>query len=172
MGHATSAGRRRRGCVTRRNEYTRRGACPYRYDMTTFLVLGALVAVATALGLIWKSGQGKLRASATHSVIPAEFLTPGTTTLLQFTTEMCGPCAALKPQLQKIALYRSDITHREVDAVDHIDLASKLNIRSTPTTLIVSDTGEIRGRINGVAPARVFLDAVDGTPTATQENTQ
>lgn len=135
--------------------------------MNSFLAVLALVAVATVLGVLWKRGQGKLTSSVSESVIPAEFVTPGATTLLQFTTEMCGPCAALKPQLAKLALYRSDIAHREVDAIEHLDLASTFNIRSTPTTLIVTDRGEVVGRINGVAPARVFLDAIDGArPTA------
>ncbi|MEY4458014.1 MAG: hypothetical protein RIS25_607 [Actinomycetota bacterium] len=130
--------------------------------MNTTLTVLALVAAATVLGLLWKRTQGRVSKPASSSVIPQEFVTPGATTLLQFTTEMCGPCAALKPQLAKLALYRSDIAHREVDALEHLDLASRLNIRSTPTTLIVTDSGEVVGRINGVAPARVFLDAIDG----------
>ena len=134
-----------------------------------FVVIAGLVAVATVFGLVWKRGQGRVVRVSGHT-ISEDYRTAGKTTLLQFTTELCAPCAQLKPRLEQIALYRSDVEHRVVDAVEHLDLANNLSVRSTPTTFVIGPDGDIRARIHGVAPAEVFVNAIDGkTVEATEE---
>jgi thiol-disulfide isomerase/thioredoxin len=134
-----------------------------------FAVLAGLVAVATIFGLVWKRGQGRV-VGVSGQTISLNYRAAGKTTLLQFTTEMCAPCAQLKPRLEKIALFRSDVAHVVVDAVEHLDLANSLSVRSTPTTFIVDPDGHIRARINGVAAAEVFINAIDGkTVTKSEE---
>lgn len=137
-------------------------------------IVAGLLVVSTLLGLIWKSRQGRVVAQS-GSTISLDFREPGKTTIIQFTTSMCAPCAQLKPRLQQIANFRSDVAYRDLDAVEHLDLANRLSIRSTPTTLIVSPDGEIRSRINGIASIDVFLNAIDGTistrPFTTTEET-
>lgn len=128
-------------------------------------IVAGLVAVATVVGLIWKSRQGRVVA-VSGTTISLDFREAGKTTLLQFTTELCTPCRQLKPRLEQIAVFRSDVAYREIDAVEHLELASRLGIRSTPTTLIVDPDGEIRARINGVASADVFINAIDGRSVA------
>lgn len=124
-------------------------------------IVAALVAVSTVLGLIWRSRQGRVQ-RVTGATISLDYREPGVTTILQFTTELCAPCRALKPRLQQIANFRSDVAYREVDAIEHLDLATNLSVRSTPTTLIVDADGTIRARITGIAPTDVFLAAIDG----------
>jgi thiol-disulfide isomerase/thioredoxin len=126
-----------------------------------FAVILGLVAVATVFGLVWKRGQGRVVA-VSGQTISLDYRVAGKTTLLQFTTELCAPCAQLKPRLEQIALYRSDVEHVVVDAVEHLDLANNLSVRSTPTTFIIGPEGEIRARIHGVAPAETFINAIDG----------
>ena len=126
-----------------------------------FAVITGLVAVATVFGLIWKRGQGRVVA-VSGQTISLNYRAAGKTTLLQFTTELCAPCAQLKPRLEQIALYRSDVEHVVVDAVEHLDLANNLSVRTTPTTFIVDPDGKIRARIHGVASAEVFINAIDG----------
>ena len=134
-----------------------------------FAVLAGLVAVATIFGLVWKRGQGRV-VGVSGQTISLNYRAAGKTTLLQFTTEMCAPCAQLKPRLEKIARFRSDVAHVVVDAVEHLDLANSLSVRSTPTTFIVDPDGHIRARINGVAAAEVFINAIDGkTVTKSEE---
>ncbi len=133
-----------------------------------FVLIIGLVAVATIAGFVWKRGQGRVVKVSGHT-ISADYRTPGKTMLLQFTTEMCSPCAQLKPRLEKIANFRSDVEFRAIDAVEHLDLANSLGIRSTPTTLVVSPSGEITARITGVAAAEVFINAIDGKPSTTHE---
>ena len=136
-----------------------------------FAVLAGLVAVATIFGLVWKRGQGRV-VGVSGQTISLNYRAAGKTTLLQFTTEMCAPCAQLKPRLEKIALFRSDVAHVVVDAVEHLDLANSLSVRSTPPTFIVDPDGHIRARIHGVAAAEVFINAIDGkTVTKSEEIT-
>jgi thiol-disulfide isomerase/thioredoxin len=139
-----------------------------------YAIIAGLIGVSTLLGLIWKSRQGRVVAQS-GSTISLDYREAGKTTIIQFTTEMCSPCAQLKPRLQQIANFRSDVAYRDLDAVEHLDLASRLSIRSTPTTLIVSPEGEIRARINGVATTDVFISAIDGNiptrPFTTTEET-
>ena len=126
-----------------------------------FAVIAGLVAVATVFGLVWKRGQGRV-VPVSGQTISLNYRVAGKTTLLQFTTEMCAPCAQLKPRLEQIALYRSDVEHVVVDAVEHLDLANNLSVRTTPTTFIIDPDGKIRARIHGVASAEVFVNAIDG----------
>jgi thioredoxin-related protein len=46
-----------------------------------------------------------------------------------------------------------DVRHMDIDAEAHLDLVRKLNIRSTPTTLILDSQGLEVGRAAG-APNR------------------
>lgn len=131
-------------------------------------VIIGLVAVATAFGLVWKRGQGRVVPVSGHT-ISLNYRAAGKTTLLQFTTQMCAPCAQLKPRLEQIALYRSDVEHVVVDAVEHLDLANSLSVRSTPTTFVIDPDGKIRARIHGVATADVFINAIDGKTVDTTE---
>jgi len=136
-----------------------------------FAIVAGLVAVATVFGLLWRRGQGRVVGVAGQT-ISLNYRAAGKTTLLQFTTELCAPCAQLKPRLEKIALFRSDVAHVVVDAVEHLDLANSLSVRSTPTTFIVDPDGHIRARIHGVAAAEVFINAIDGkTVKPTEEIT-
>ncbi|MEN9740623.1 MAG: Redoxin, partial [Actinomycetota bacterium] len=52
---------------------------------------------------------------------------------------------------------------------EHLDLANNLSVRSTPTTFIIDPNGQIRARIHGVAPAEVFINAIDGKSVETTE---
>jgi thiol-disulfide isomerase/thioredoxin len=135
-------------------------------------IIAGLIGVSTLLGLIWKSRQGRVVAQS-GSTISLDYREAGKTTIIQFTTEMCSPCAQLKPRLQQIANFRSDVAYRDLDAVENLELANRLSIRSTPTTLIVSPDGEIRARVNGIATADVFINAIDGNiPTRSFTTTE
>jgi len=134
-----------------------------------FAVIIGLVAFATLFGLVWKRGQGRV-VTVSGQTISLNYRAEGKTTLLQFTTELCAPCAQLRPRLAQIALYRSDVAHVEVDAVEHLDLANNLGVRSTPTTFVIGPDGDIRARIHGVAPAEVFINAIDGKSVTPQED--
>jgi len=125
------------------------------------VALGGLVAVSTALGLVWKHTQGRIRRTDGLTVVRITDL-PGVTrlargaTLLQFSTEVCAPCRAARVVLGDVASTRTDIDHVDLDLTHRPDLASRYNILQTPTTFILDRKGVVRARIGG-APRRDAL---------------
>lgn len=127
------------------------------------VALGVLVAAATALGLFWRSRQGRIARVAGGTIVRASEI-PGVrrfasgATLLQFSTEVCAPCVATRALLGAVASERANVTHVDLDLTNRPDLASRFGIMQTPTTLILDRTGLVRARIGG-APRRDTLGA-------------
>ena len=123
--------------------------------------LGGLVALATVLGLVWRSAQGRVRHTDGRTVVRASDL-PGVSrlargaTLLQFSTEVCAPCRATRVVLGDVASGRTGVEHVDLDLTHRPDLASRFNILQTPTTFILDRRGVVRARIGG-APRRDAL---------------
>jgi thiol-disulfide isomerase/thioredoxin len=124
--------------------------------MTAAVVIVALLAVSTALGLVWRARQGHVSGGRGEA---AEFATSGArVTLLQFSTAVCSPCRATHAVLERIA-ERPGVAHVDLDITNRPDLASRFNILQTPTTLILDATGAVRARIGGAAkPTTVNLE--------------
>ena len=132
--------------------------------MNAILVIAAivgLVTLATLLGLVWRSAQGRVRHTDGRTVVRASDL-PGVTrlargaTLLQFSTEVCAPCRATRVVLGDVASGRTGVEHVDLDLTHRPDLASRFNILQTPTTFILDRRGVVRARIGG-APRRDAL---------------
>ncbi len=131
-------------------------------------VLAGLVAIATALGFALRSQQGRVRVTRGNTVITARDL-PGASslgssaTLLQFSTEVCSPCAVTRRVLGGVADDRGEVAHIDLDLTHRPDLASKFNIMQTPTTFILDSSGIVRARIGGApkpADIRAELDRI------------
>ncbi|ASD21641.1 thiol reductase thioredoxin [Cryobacterium sp. LW097] len=133
------------------------------------LVLVLLVALTTALGLVWRRRQGRLT-SSTDSVdavtaaqlglsvsdIPGVF--GAEATLLQFSTEFCARCPGTSVLLGQVADARTGVRHVEVDLTHRADLARRFKVLQTPTTLVLDRAGRVRARVGGV-PDRAALHA-------------
>lgn len=119
--------------------------------------LAALIASSTVLGLVWKARNGRVR--RVSGVISALDLveSPGSVaTLLQFSTEVCAPCAATRQVLGAVADSTPGVNHAEIDLSERPDVAVRFSILQTPTTLILDATGAVRSRIGGaVRPGTV-----------------
>lgn len=74
-------------------------------------------------------------------------------TLVQFSSAFCTPCRATRTLLENVVADLYDVRHIEIDAETNLDLVRKLDIRSTPTTLILNNVGVEVGRAVG-APKR------------------
>lgn len=131
-------------------------------------LLGGLVALATALGLLWRSQQGRVHRADGRTVIRAKDI-PGAgrfgsgATLLQFSTEVCAPCRATHTVLDGIATELPAVTHVDLDVTHRPDLAAQFNIMQTPTTLILDRRGVVRARIGGaprIDSLRAELDRI------------
>lgn len=121
------------------------------------IVVVALVLVATLIGVIWRARTGRVRrmsgpvvsASTLHTDAPFG----GTATIVQFSTEFCGPCRIAERVLTSVASERSGVAYVEVDLTAHPEVATEFGVLQTPTILLLDAAGGIRSRIGGVPRA-------------------
>ncbi len=125
--------------------------------MTGVVVLIAVLAAASALGILWRSRDGRVRDSvpdtgAGPAVAFGELgIDPSAAevTLVQFSSAFCAPCRATRAILAAVAADTPGVAHVEVDAESHLDAVRALDIRRTPTVLILDRVGRIVTRAVG-----------------------
>jgi len=127
--------------------------------MQPFVYLAALVVLATALGIVWRRTQGRVRVATGEA---AEFAASGAkVTLLQFSTEVCAPCRATHTVLEGIAGSTDSVAHVDLDITNRADIAARFNVLQTPTTLILDESGAVRARIGGAVRRDVITRELD-----------
>lgn len=138
--------------------------------VTGVLVSVAVLAAASAFGMIWKTRNGRLRSDAAPAAgdtapDPAADRTPDAgpvlteaelghplgarATLVQFSTAFCAPCRATRVILADVAGLVDGVAHVEIDAESRLDLVRRLGIRRTPTVLVLGPGGRIARRASG-----------------------
>ena len=132
------------------------------------LVVVLLVALTTALGLVWRrrqgrvTGAGETATAVTIAELGLESSSPpvfgAEATLLQFSTEFCARCPGTSTLLRQVADARAGVRHVDVDLTHRADLARRFNVLQTPTTLVLDRAGMVRARVGGV-PTRAALHA-------------
>lgn len=80
-------------------------------------------------------------------------------TFVQFSSAFCAPCRTTRTLLADIATHDAGVTHVEVDAEQHLELVRALDVRRTPTTLVLDANGAELTRAVG-APRRDQVLAV------------
>jgi thiol-disulfide isomerase/thioredoxin len=135
------------------------------------IALAAALAVAVATGLAWQRTNGRIRgissapapgtpkapaadgaaAAAGPMLTSVELGLPlgQRATLVQFSTAFCAPCRATRRILAEVAGMVDGVAHVEIDAESHLDLVRRLDIRRTPTVLVVDPDGRIAKRASG-----------------------
>jgi thiol-disulfide isomerase/thioredoxin len=127
------------------------------------VVVLAVLAASTAFGLVRRRRDGRLRADIAEVDLASFGVTSGApVTLLQFSSEYCAPCRATSALCASIVASRPDVAHVEVDAADHLAAVRALDIRRTPTLLVVDAGGRVRSRAVG-RPTRDELLAAVGS---------
>ena len=126
--------------------------------------LGAVVAalaVAAVLGLwLGRSGRRLGRATAArHEETPDAQVMLGAedlgaplgerATLVQFSTAFCQPCRATRRVLADVSATVPGVAHVEVDAESQLDLVRRLDVRRTPTVLVLDAAGRVVRRASG-----------------------
>jgi len=123
----------------------------------------AALALATATGLLYRARNGTMRparpaaggqdspAPAGHGLTTADLGAPlgARATLVQFSTAFCAPCRATRQVLADVAAMTDGIAHVEIDAESHLDLVRRLDVRRTPTVLVLGPDGRIARRASG-----------------------
>jgi thiol-disulfide isomerase/thioredoxin len=133
------------------------------------IALVAALAVAVVIGLTWQKTNGRMRATSAPDgaarpdragdpeasqgplITGAELGLPlgERATLVQFSTAFCAPCRATRQILAEVAGMTDGVAHVEIDAESHLDLVRRLDIRRTPTVLVVGPDGRIAKRASG-----------------------
>ncbi len=122
--------------------------------MTEVTVLVAVLLGATAFGLWRARTDGRVTAAgAASDVVTSAELGRDLgerATLLQFSSAFCAPCRAARSVLGRVAEAVPGVAHVEVDAESHLDLVRRLDIRRTPTTVVLDAAGREVRRATGV----------------------
>lgn len=149
------------------------------------VALAAVLAVATAVGVLMRRREGHLRPvrekavpisgttaadSPTASGLSGAVLTSADlgaplgerATLVQFSTEACAYCGPTRKMLTEVAGSREGICLVEIDAVERLDLARRLHVYTTPTVLVLGPDGAIARRSAGRPRKAEVLAAVGG----------
>ena len=130
--------------------------------MSEYLPILLIFTLATGYGLWYRASRGKVKAKRNRADVNP--LTAGDfggafgsrATFIQFSSAFCTPCRATRALLSDITADLNDVKHIEVDAEKNLELVRKLDIRSTPTTLVLDGAGVEIGRAIG-APKRAEI---------------
>lgn len=129
---------------------------------TGVVVLGVALLAATVLGLVHRRGSGRFRTSGT--VLTPDDLAADLgsgATLVQFSSAFCAPCRATRVLLRDIASKLPDVAYVELDAESHLDLVRRLDVRRTPTVLVLDASGRITSRASGQPRKDDVLNALE-----------
>lgn len=71
-------------------------------------------------------------------------------TMVQFSSAFCQPCRATRRILEEVTVMVPGVAHVEIDAEENLDLVRALDIRRTPTVLILDGAGVLRKHASGL----------------------
>ncbi|WP_156754505.1 thioredoxin family protein [Actinokineospora pegani] len=134
--------------------------------MTGALVVVATLLVATAIGFALRAANGRVRTAGPDAggSVPDEVravLDPAAAvTLVQLTSAYCAQCGQAEKVLAGAAAATGGLAHTTVDLTDRPELAARLAVLRTPTTLAVDARGVELLRIGGVPKQAELLDAL------------
>ena len=117
--------------------------------------LVAAVVIALVLGLMLKRAPRRLARAAPSStgtmLGPADLGQPlgERATLVQFSSAFCQPCRATRRVLADVTNTVAGVSHVEIDAESHLELVRRLDIRRTPTVLVLDRAGHVVRRATG-----------------------
>jgi thiol-disulfide isomerase/thioredoxin len=127
--------------------------------VTGIVILGVAVVVAVGFGLFRRATDGRFEADQVsetwghvRDALPEESLGERAT-LVQFSSAFCAPCRTTRVVLADVADREHGVRHLEIDAERHLDLVRALDVRRTPTTLVLDARGHEVARAAG-APQR------------------
>jgi thiol-disulfide isomerase/thioredoxin len=129
------------------------------------IVLIAVLAVATLVGVVMQRRAGRVRAAATADTSgwALAHLAPepdDRVLLMQLSSPICTPCRQTAVQLAELAR-QPGLRHVEIDVADDPDVAARLHVMRTPTTIAFARDGRELLRVSGVPRRQELLDALD-----------
>jgi thiol-disulfide isomerase/thioredoxin len=126
-------------------------------------VLVAALGVAYVIGRLVTLRAGMLRSAEEASNVDTSDLGLSETgpTILHFSAEWCGPCAAVRRVVDQVCKDLPGVAHVEIDMDANPEAARRLSVMSLPTTLIFDADGRPRYRTTGVPKAADLRSAVE-----------
>ncbi len=124
--------------------------------------------LATAYGLWYQRSRGQLKSKSSRVGKPALTASDigqdlgSRVTLVQFSSAFCTPCRATRALLTDITADLDDVVHVDIDAEKNLDLVRRLDVRSTPTTLVLNSDGVEVGRAVGAPKRADVLATLNG----------
>lgn len=142
--------------------------------MVGLIVVLGVLAVASGLGL-WLGRSGRrlgspARAGTGPRATDAEALSTGDlgggslgerATLVQFSSAFCQPCRATRSLLERVSGQVDGVRHVEIDAESQLELVRRLDIRRTPTVLVLDRQGRVVRRASGQPRHADVVAAID-----------
>jgi thiol-disulfide isomerase/thioredoxin len=132
---------------------------------TGLVALVAVLVLATAVGLVLRARNGRVRRTAPDAASPDGWTLAGSAPaageqvlLLQLSSPVCAPCRQTAGVLSRLAAGEPRVRHVELDVAERPEVARALSVLRTPTTIGFDRTGRELLRVSGV-PRRTELDA-------------
>lgn len=132
--------------------------------MSSLLLVVLVLFISTIFGIWHKKSRGGFKSGKRKLEISSKEIGAnlGTRlTFLQFSSAFCAPCRTTKILLNSLTENIPDVQHIDIDAESHIELARKLNILSTPTTIVLNSDGAEVGRATGVPKREQILNLLE-----------
>ncbi|WP_072806800.1 thioredoxin family protein [Rhodococcoides yunnanense] len=135
--------------------------------MIGITVLVVALVAATVLGVVFRARAGKVRttessqdSSEVRSLLLAAGAETGRATVLHFSADWCGPCAAVRRVVGQVVDDLDGPVELELDIDAHPALARELGVLSLPTTFVLDGRLAQRARIAGVPTAATLRGAL------------
>ena len=87
----------------------------------------------------------------------AEVLACEQTVLVDFYADWCGPCKMIAPYIEEISKEKSDIKVGKINVDEQAELATKFNIFSIPTIIIMKE-GRVANQAIGYRTKQELLE--------------
>lgn len=137
--------------------------------MAGVVVLAVALVASVGIGLWFKARDGQVKSTdrgSSVSVVRLDAQDLGTplgdrASFVHFSSAFCAPCRATRVLVDKVAGEYEGVRVVEIDAEDNLALVRRLDIRRTPTVLVLDAEGEVRRRASGL-PKQADLVAALG----------
>ncbi|MBA3278146.1 MAG: thioredoxin family protein [Geodermatophilaceae bacterium] len=127
--------------------------------------LVAVLVLVAGFVILRRRFDGRLRAAVQPERSLAEVgiaLPADNVAVVQFSGEFCAICTPARTLVQRVLRDHPDIARIEVDVAEHLTAVRALDIRRTPTLLIVDEQGQVVHRSSGMPREAELRQAVSG----------
>ena len=98
----------------------------------------------------------------TDASFEADVLQPGSTVLVDFWAEWCGPCKMIAPILDEVAsAYQGKLTIAKMNVDDNRAVPAKFGIRGIPTLMLFKDGSVVATKVGALSKSQLtaFIDS-------------